>query len=473
MKKIEKIIDFNEKSESVDICFPTTLAMQEIISALDKTIKKEFKNHVVCELADLNSAKHFIQFSDKCKILEVNNIFTNTNTDPRSIIIENSGYSGGSVPDLMADQYESNRIKRKAKHQIRFVISSTTCSILFKYNNKKFLFILVNPEIEARRRFSIISDSIKNVEEFEKFANKFYCEDLKGVIEVFSGESTDRILDTPVKMEDVYLEEDKKQKLIECAEAPFTKKDLYLKHGLSPKRGIIFSGYPGNGKTLWAEAYINEFCKERYVKIMLRTYTARGELCFQREIEPMIEARKNGIDCVLVLEELDTLINSSLDRGLILNILDGPLSRQPASGGLLIIGMTNYPKNVDPALINRPSRFDVVEKFDPPEVDQRFIYLKDSFKKRDLALDDEYLEKISEITKGFSYSHLNELVFQAALKTAIDKDIDIREAVKKFAEEMNVSQKEIKKMSPRSAADKSVSQVGYTPGAEQNIRKAS
>ena len=57
--------------------------------------------------------------------------------------------------------------------------------------------------------------------------------------------------------------------------------------------------------------------------------------------------------CVLVLEDLDSLINNN-NRSFFLNQLDGLESND----GLLVIGTTNHLENIDPALRNRPSRFD-------------------------------------------------------------------------------------------------------------------
>jgi ATP-dependent 26S proteasome regulatory subunit len=82
-------------------------------------------------------------------------------------------------------------------------------------------------------------------------------------------------------------------------------------------------------------------------------------------------------------------------------VLDGLKS----SKGILIIGSTNNPENIDPALIHRPSRFDRVWNFPVPNRELRRRYLADHYS----SFPDEVLDDVASRTNDWSYAYLNEL----------------------------------------------------------------
>ena len=93
-------------------------------------------------------------------------------------------------------------------------------------------------------------------------------------------------------------------------------------------------------------------CDQRgHAPLYVKTFKSwMGE---EAAMQSVFEKARQMAPCVLILEDLDSLINPS-NRSFFLNQIDG-LSN---NDGLLVIGTTNHLNNIDPALRSRPSRFD-------------------------------------------------------------------------------------------------------------------
>ena len=409
---MEHVVDyFFESEESLYISHKITKTLFDKIKTNFK--KHKINNPKVYQLDKPGEVMTFMQYNNNCKIVDIYQVGVMVNSELRKTFKKCFSDSKDCDSAMPVSDY-SRRERRNKKRILTYNIPENTCAIYFTFNNKSYIFLSIVPDDRNfTNLYYLISNSTKEVEELEEASSDFSGEYLKGAIDVYAGEG-EEIFETSSRMEDVFMDEDKKARLIKHAEAPFKNKDLYKKLGIPPKRGIIFVGDPGNGKTLWAEAYVNEYCYDRYVKVILRNYCSEGRFRFYSEIKAITEARKKGIDCVLILEEIDRLINDT-DRALVLNTIDGPLTRQMFSGGLLILATTNHPDKVDPALINRPSRFDTIIMFNPPSEDGREIYFRNKLDKHSLNVPQKDIGKICKATDGLSYAHLNEIIFQSAL----------------------------------------------------------
>jgi ATP-dependent 26S proteasome regulatory subunit len=116
---------------------------------------------------------------------------------------------------------------------------------------------------------------------------------------------------------------------------------------------------------------------------------------------------------VLVLEDLDSLVTSQ-NRSFFLNELDG----FAANIGIVTLATTNHPERLDPAILDRPSRFDRKYPFDLPELPERKAYIRlwnDSLKPM-LRISEEEVDKISEVTEGFSFAYLKELFLSSKMR---------------------------------------------------------
>ncbi|ORY30982.1 P-loop containing nucleoside triphosphate hydrolase protein, partial [Naematelia encephala] len=197
----------------------------------------------------------------------------------------------------------------------------------------------------------------------------------------------------------------------------FRSEQIYKDLEVPWKRGLIFLGPPGNGKTISLKAIMKEVnVPALYVK-SFRTWN--GDEAGIREI--FSHARRQA-PCVLVLEDLDSLI-TDLNRSFFLNEVDG----LEDNDGLLLIGTTNHFDRLDPALSSRPSRFDRKYDFPNPTRSERRQYaeywqgkLKDN---KLVDFPDSLLDEVADKTDKFSFAYLKE-AFVSTLLTLAGEDSD-------------------------------------------------
>src|SRR5205085_9034892 len=137
----------------------------------------------------------------------------------------------------------------------------------------------------------------------------------------------------------------------------FASRATYESYGVPWKRGILFVGTPGNGKTHAVKALINAMGQPcLYVKSFKYEYSTDEE-----NISKVFEQARKSAPCILVLEDLDSLVTPR-NRSFFLNELDG----FAANIGIVTLATTNHPERLDPSILDRPSRFDRKYPFDLP-----------------------------------------------------------------------------------------------------------
>ncbi|KAF8681620.1 P-loop containing nucleoside triphosphate hydrolase protein [Rhizoctonia solani] len=201
---------------------------------------------------------------------------------------------------------------------------------------------------------------------------------------------------------DVILSPDFKQQIQSDVKNFFASEAVYHDLGVPWKRGTIFLGPPGNGKTISIKALMKSSQKPALYVKSFRSWM--GEEGSMREV--FNRARREA-PCLLILEDLDALINDE-NRSFFLNEIDGLENND----GLYILGTTNHFERLDPGLSDRPSRFDRKYTFALPNRDERVQYaqywqrkLKDN---KDVSFPDSLVEKVADLTSGFSFAYLKE-----------------------------------------------------------------
>ncbi|KAL9940670.1 hypothetical protein V8E36_000158 [Tilletia maclaganii] len=138
---------------------------------------------------------------------------------------------------------------------------------------------------------------------------------------------------------------------------------------------------------------------------------------FEAGITSLFQRARAKAPCLLILEDLGSLVDTKA-RAFLLNELNGFQN----DNGVLIIGTTNHPEELDGALLNRPSRFDQKFTFDLPVVDMRQKFILKWLKERDEwagITDIDSLDlKLAERTEGWSFAFLKELFISYLLKLA-------------------------------------------------------
>jgi len=163
----------------------------------------------------------------------------------------------------------------------------------------------------------------------------------------------------------------------ETVELPLTHPELFERIGITPPKGILLYGPPGTGKTLIARAVARE-TKATFIRIigseLVQKFIGEGARLV-REIFQMAKEKEHAI---IFIDELDAIgskrleVATSGDREVqrtlmqLLSELDGFSPR----GNIRIIGATNRPDILDPALL-RPGRFDRLIQFGEPTSEER------------------------------------------------------------------------------------------------------
>jgi len=190
----------------------------------------------------------------------------------------------------------------------------------------------------------------------------------------------------------------------ETVELPLIKPELFEKIGISPPKGVLLFGPPGTGKTLLARAVAHE-TKACFIRIigseLVQKFIGEGARLV-REIFAMAKEKEQAI---IFIDELDAIgsrrleVATSGDREVqrtlmqLLSELDGFSPR----GNIRIIGATNRPDILDPALL-RPGRFDRLIEFNDPTAAERKEILQ--IHMRGLNVDPLVHEKLGKLVSA-------------------------------------------------------------------------
>jgi hypothetical protein len=188
----------------------------------------------------------------------------------------------------------------------------------------------------------------------------------------------------------------------------FDSREMYDSYGIPWKRGVILIGPPGNGKTHAVKALINALEQPcLYVKSFRSQHATDDD-----NIRQVFQRARESAPCILVLEDLDALVNPG-NRSFFLNELDGFAENR----GILTLATTNHPERLDPAILDRPSRFDRKYHFELPGIAERQAYLQlwNASLKPDLRLSDTGIETIAAQTDEFSFAYLKELLLTSMM----------------------------------------------------------
>jgi len=189
----------------------------------------------------------------------------------------------------------------------------------------------------------------------------------------------------------------------------FLSRDLYERYRIPWKRGVLFIGPPGNGKTHTLKALVNQLARPcLYVKGF------KSEYATDQENLALVFARARSVaPCLVVLEDLDSMIDDG-SRSFFLNELDG----FAANTGIVVLATTNHPERLDPAILNRPSRFDRRYYFDLPAAAERRAYVEIWFRElpSELRLAEGTLAAVIEQTEGFSFAYMKELFLSSMMQ---------------------------------------------------------
>ena len=211
---------------------------------------------------------------------------------------------------------------------------------------------------------------------------------------------------------------DEVQKIREMVELPLRHPELFERLGIEAPKGVLIYGPPGTGKTLLARAVASE-SEANFVHIggpeLVSKFVGESE---ERMRQLFKDAQENA-PSIIFMDEIDAIApkreeaQGEVERRMVsqlLTLLDGLKAR----GQVIVIGATNRPNSIDPAL-RRPGRFDREIELGVPDRQGRKEILQ--IHTRSMPLEtDVNLDELASITHGYTGADISSLTKEAAMK---------------------------------------------------------
>jgi transitional endoplasmic reticulum ATPase len=261
-----------------------------------------------------------------------------------------------------------------------------------------------------------------------------------------------------VTYEDIGGLKEEIRKIREMVELPLKYPELFERLGVEAPKGVLLYGPPGTGKTLLAKAVANEtnaaFFSISGPEIMSKYY---GES--EERLREIFRQAEESAPSIIFIDELDAIapkreeVTGEVEKRVVaqlLALMDGLRPR----GRVVVIGATNRPNAIDPAL-RRPGRFDREIEIGVPNKQGRLEILQIHTRSMPLA-EDVDLEKIASITHGFVGADLAALCKEAAMRALrrilpeidFEKDTIPAEILNKITVTMNDFMEALKDVEP-------------------------
>ncbi|MDX2266945.1 MAG: AAA family ATPase [Bryobacter sp.] len=205
--------------------------------------------------------------------------------------------------------------------------------------------------------------------------------------------------------DDVMLDEANQHLVRQDFEHFLARREWFAARRVPWRRGYLFHGPPGNGKTSAVRAMAS------HPQISVFSLNFAGEDIYDNEISMLFSQAASFAPSLIVLEDLDRVfhfegeekkVNVTLSH--LLNCLDGLFSAE----GVIVVATANHPERLDKAILRRPGRFDRVVHFPLPDAGLREKYL------RKLCPEAEDLQFLVRATDRYSFAQLRELWLAAA-----------------------------------------------------------
>ena len=240
--------------------------------------------------------------------------------------------------------------------------------------------------------------------------------------------------------------EDVKREIIEAVEWPLKYPEKFKKFGIRPPKGVLLYGPPGTGKTLIAKAVANE-AEANFISVkgpeLLSKWLGESE----KAVRKIFKKARQVAPCIIFFDEIDAIAgmrgleeNRAVER--VVNQLLTELDGLEELEGVVVIGATNRPDIIDPALL-RPGRFDRLVYVRPPDKKSRLAIFKIHTRNMPLA-EDVDLEELADMTEGYVGADIEAICREAvmlALRENINAEkVEMRhflEALKKIKPSVN------------------------------------
>jgi transitional endoplasmic reticulum ATPase len=292
-----------------------------------------------------------------------------------------------------------------------------------------------------------------------------------------------------VSYEDIGGLTDEVKKVREMIELPLRHPELFERLGVEAPKGVLLHGPPGTGKTLLAKALASEtnanFITLSGPEIMSKFY---GES--EEKLRDIFQQAEENAPSIILIDEIDSIapkreeVTGEVERRIVaqlLAVMDGLKAR----GKVVVIGATNRPNAIDPAL-RRPGRFDREIEIGVPDRKARFQIMQIHARGMPVA-DDVKLERIADLTHGFVGADLAALTREAAMnairRLLPELDLEVQSIPSEVLNRLTVTGDDfnnaLREMTPSALREVFIecpdihwSDIGGLPEAKQELKEA-
>ncbi len=232
--------------------------------------------------------------------------------------------------------------------------------------------------------------------------------------------------------------EEVKRELKEAVEWPIKHADSFKRMGIRPSKGILLYGPPGTGKTLLAKAVAKE-SEANFIQVkgpsLLSMWVGKSE----EGMRKIFERARQVAPCIIFFDEIDSLAGRrGEDHGTkvterVLNQMLAEMDGIEAVNDILVIGATNRPDMLDPAIL-RPGRFDKILLVNAPDEIGRENILKIHTKDMPIKNKEALVKEIAKKADGYTGADLEALAREAAL-LSLRENMNAEEVHKRHFEE--------------------------------------
>ncbi|MEM1194746.1 MAG: CDC48 family AAA ATPase [Pseudomonadota bacterium] len=208
-------------------------------------------------------------------------------------------------------------------------------------------------------------------------------------------------------------------KLKEGVELPLKNPDAFRRLGIRPAKGFLLYGPPGTGKTLLAKAVAKE-AEANFISMKSSDLLSKWYGESEQQIARMFQRARAVAPCVVFIDEIDSLVPARGSgqgepqvTGRVVNTILAEMDGLEELQSVMVIGATNRPALMDPALL-RPGRFDELVYVGTPDLAGREHILRIHTAKMPLS-DDVDLRAVASETERFTGADLEDVVRRAGL----------------------------------------------------------
>ena len=276
-------------------------------------------------------------------------------------------------------------------------------------------------------------------------------------------------------------------KLKEGIELPLKNPDAFRRLGIRPAKGFLLYGPPGTGKTLLAKAVAKE-SEANFIAIKSSDLLSKWYGESEQQIARLFARARQVAPCVVFIDEIDSLVpargtsgNEPQVTARVVNTILAEMDGMEELSSVVLIGATNRPTLVDPALL-RPGRLDELVYVGTPDAAGREHILKIHTAKMPLAKDVN-LKAVAKETDRFTGADLEDVVRRAGMtairtrgdkaKTVTGKDFEtaLADSRATVTAEMEAEYAKIKGELKKRAAEVNLSPAGFlAPGMVSSTR---